>query len=56
MRDGGKGDAPRPLARPMEQFEENFERIFGKKPPKPIYEFEPIPFGGVMDIGEEDED
>lgn len=28
-RDGGKGDAPRPLGVPMEQFDSNFERIFG---------------------------
>lgn len=30
-RDGGKGDTPRPLGVPMEQFDENFEAIFGKK-------------------------
>jgi hypothetical protein len=55
MRDGGKGDAPRPLVIPMEKFDENFERIFGRKPPKPSYEFEPIPFAGIVDIGEDDE-
>jgi hypothetical protein len=31
MRDGGKGDKPRPLGVPMEQFDKNFEAIFGKK-------------------------
>jgi hypothetical protein len=37
----------------MEQFEENFERIFGRKPPKPSDGFEPIPFAGIVDIGED---
>ena len=31
MRDGGKGDTPRPLGVPMEQFDKNFEAIFSKK-------------------------
>ena len=31
MRDGGKGDTPRPLGVPMEQFDKNFDAIFGKK-------------------------
>ena len=31
MRDGGKGDTPRPLGVPMEVFDKNFEVIFGKK-------------------------
>ena len=31
MRDGGKGDKPRPLGVPMEQFDKNFDAIFGKK-------------------------
>lgn len=30
MRDGGKGDAPRPLGVSMEVFDKNFEAIFGK--------------------------
>jgi hypothetical protein len=30
MRDGGKGDAPRPLGVPMEVFDKNFDAIFGK--------------------------
>ena len=33
MRDGGKGHAPRPMP-DRQKFEENFERIFGKKPEK----------------------
>ena len=38
-RDGGKGDTPRPLGVPMEQFDKNFELIFGKKKtPKEMYE------------------
>lgn len=36
--DGGKGDAPRPLGIPMEEFDKNFESIFGKKTPKEQYE------------------
>ena len=31
MRDGGKGDSPRPLGVTMDQFDTNFDRIFGKK-------------------------
>jgi hypothetical protein len=34
MRDGGKGDAPRPLGVTMEQFDKNFDAIFKKKPVK----------------------
>jgi hypothetical protein len=40
--DGGKGDTPRPLAVSLEQFDKNFELIFGRK--------EPIPFAGMVDI------
>jgi len=32
MRDGGKGDARRPLAVPKEQFESNWDTIFKKIP------------------------
>lgn len=32
MRDGGKGDARRPLAVPEEQFNANWDAIFNKKP------------------------
>jgi hypothetical protein len=48
MRDGGKGDAPRPLGVPMEQFDKNFEVIFGKR------RIEPIPFAGYVDTGEDE--
>ena len=41
MTDGGKGDIPRPLGVPREEFEKNFELIFGKK--------EPVPFIGWID-------
>lgn len=30
MRDGGKGDTPRPLGVPMEQFDSAWDRIFNK--------------------------
>lgn len=36
MRDGGKGDTPRPLGVPMEQFDKNFDAIFKKKPERCI--------------------
>lgn len=53
--DGGKGDAPRPLSVPMEQFDKNFETIFGKKTDKPQPVIEPIPFAGMVDTGEDEE-
>jgi len=31
MRDGGKGDAPRPLGIPMEEFDKKWDDIFNKK-------------------------
>ena len=31
MSSGGKGSKPRPLSVPRKQFDENWERIFGKK-------------------------
>lgn len=37
MRDGGKGDTPRPLGVSIEQFDKNFEAIFGKKKAKQQY-------------------
>ena len=49
MRDGGKGDTPRPLGVPMEQFDKNLEAIFGKKERRT----EPIPFAGMVDVEEE---
>jgi hypothetical protein len=51
MRDGGKGDTPRPLGVPIEQYDMNFEAIFGKKK-----KTEPIPFAGYIETGEEDDD
>ena len=51
MRDGGKGDAPRPLSVPVEQFDNNFEVIFGKKEKT----YEPIPFAGMVDTGDDDD-
>lgn len=39
MRDGGKGDTPRPLGVSIETFDANFDAIFGKKKtPKEMYE------------------
>jgi hypothetical protein len=51
MRDGGKGDTPRPLGIPIEEFDKNFEVIFGKR-----NKLEPIPFAGMVDTGEEEDD
>jgi hypothetical protein len=31
MRDGGKGDAPRPIGVPLEKFDNNWDAIFKKK-------------------------
>jgi len=39
-RDGGKGDAPRPLGVSMEEFDKNFDAIFGKKEKKPEVQIE----------------
>ena len=33
-RDGGKGDTPRPLSVSIEEFDRNFDAIFGKKEKK----------------------
>lgn len=52
--DGGKGDSPRPLGIPMDQFDKNFESIFGKKANKPQPEVEPIPFLGMLNLEEKD--
>ena len=32
--EGGKGSEPRPMKVSKQKFEENFEKIFGKKEPK----------------------
>jgi len=34
MSTGGKGSKPRPLSVPRKKFDENWDRIFGKKPKK----------------------
>ena len=34
MSTGGKGSKPRPLSVPRKQFDDNWERIFGKKKEK----------------------
>ena len=52
MRDGGKGDTPRPLSVPMDKFDKNFEAVFGKKEKN----YEPIPFAGMVDTDEKGED
>ena len=39
MHDGGKGDTPRPLGVTMDQFDTNFDRIFGKKQPKTLSDY-----------------
>lgn len=49
-RDGGKGDKRRPLVVPEEQFNAQWDAIFGKKKQQP--ELEPIPFAGMMDTQE----
>jgi hypothetical protein len=52
MHDGGKGDAPRPFSVDLEKFAENFDLIFGKKEKRT----EPIPFAGMVDIGESEDE
>lgn len=34
MSDGGKGSSPRPFSVPKEQFNSNWDKIFGKKEQK----------------------
>lgn len=55
MRDGGKGDKPRPFSIGLEKFDAQWEAIFGKKEKKEA-DLEPIPFAGLVDTGEEDDD
>ena len=50
MRDGGKGDLRRPLTIPEKEFDDNWEKIFGKKTKTE----EPIPFAGMVEIEEDD--
>ena len=49
--DGGKGDVPRPFSVPMEEFDANFDAIFGKRERKT----EPVPFAGHIEIEEEND-
>ena len=41
----GKGSNPRPIEIPRDQFRDNFDRIFGKKPDEP----QPKPPGKTPD-------
>ena len=50
--DGGKGNAPRPLSIPMEEFDKNFESIFSKKE----RQTEPVPFAGHMELEEREDE
>lgn len=52
INDGGKGDAPRPFSVPLEEFDKNFETIFGKKERRT----EPVPFAGHIDLGEREDE
>ena len=54
MRDGGKGDKPRPFSIGLEKFDTQWEMIFGKKEKKET-NLEPIPFAGYVDTGEDDD-
>ena len=42
--DGGKGATPRPLGVSIEEFDKNFDAIFGAR------KSEPIPFGGIVEL------
>jgi hypothetical protein len=69
MRDGGKGDAPRPIGIPLEKFDMNWDEIFGgKRFESDKWDFdektstltrkknlEPIPFAGMVDTGDDTE-
>ena len=37
----GKGDTPRPFSVPLKDFDNSYESIFGKKPPKVPYVYVP---------------
>jgi hypothetical protein len=50
--DNGKGDLKKPLGIPIEEFDKNFESIFGKKERRT----EPVPFFGMIDIEEENDE
>jgi len=42
MSDGGKGDAPRPLGVSIEEFDNNWEAIFGRKTKMPQPEMKEV--------------
>jgi hypothetical protein len=44
---------PRPITIPLEDFESQWETIFGARTNKPQPTIEPIPFAGMVDVGEE---
>jgi len=51
MSDGGKGDAPRPLgAVTREEFNNKFETIFGKRPPREPYVYVPPDADEVTEV------
>lgn len=58
MRDGGKGDLRRPLVIPEEQFNNNWERIFGNgkqlNRPKTIFDVAPKQEGAYWTDDPED--
>jgi hypothetical protein len=43
MSDGGKGSSPRPFEVSHTEFSNSFEKIFGKKEPKPRWVPPPLP-------------
>ena len=55
MSDGGKGSSPRPYSVPKEQYDKNWELIFGKKKTLasvPVAQGTPNPLDGVRFPGE----
>lgn len=52
MSDGGKGSAPRPYSVKFEDFDNSYDTIFGKKPPKPRYVPPPLPDESVVEESE----
>jgi len=51
INDGGKGSKPRPFSVDQETFENNFDRIFGKKNTLPEYELNKST-GEVQKVGD----
>jgi len=44
---------PKPITIPLQDFESQWETIFGTKADKPQPNIEPIPFAGLVDTGED---